>query len=160
MFTLAISFDHFQFHGPNIPDSYEILLFYSTGLYFHHESSTIGCCFCFGSVSSFFLELFLHWFLVACWAPTDLGSSSFSVLSFCLFILFTGFLRQEYWSGYLLGASVGNPARGKFMRKGAWQKAKTGSGLRSPPWVFSSIYPQNQNLTALLYYAFHQLLWH
>ena len=99
MFTLAISFDHFQFHGPNIPDSYEILLFYSTGLYFHHESSTIGCCFCFGSVSSFFLELFLHWFLVACWAPTDLGSSSFSVLSFCLFILFTGFSRQEYWSG-------------------------------------------------------------
>ena len=33
------------------------------------------------------------------WAPTDLGSSSFSVLSFCLFILFMGFSRQEYWSG-------------------------------------------------------------
>ena len=30
---------------------------------------------------------------------TDLGSSSFSVLSFCLFILCTGFSRQEYWSG-------------------------------------------------------------
>ena len=27
------------------------------------------------------------------------GSSSFSVLSFCLFILFVGFSRQEYWSG-------------------------------------------------------------
>ena len=27
------------------------------------------------------------------------GSSSFSVLSFCLFILFMGFSRQEYWSG-------------------------------------------------------------
>ena len=27
---------------------------------------------------------------------TDLGSSSFSVLSFCLFILFMGFSRQEY----------------------------------------------------------------
>ena len=24
-------------------------------------TSTTGCCFCFGSVSSFFLELFLHW---------------------------------------------------------------------------------------------------
>ena len=54
-------------------------------------TSIIGCCFCFGSIPSFFLELFLHWSPVAYWAPTDLGSSSFSVLSFCLFILFMGF---------------------------------------------------------------------
>ena len=60
--------------------------------------STTGCCFCFGLVSSFFLELFLHWYPVACWVPTDLGSSSFSILLFCLFILFMGFSRQEYWS--------------------------------------------------------------
>ena len=39
------------------------------------------------------------WFLVAYWAPNDLGSSSFSILSFCLFILFMGFSRQEYSSG-------------------------------------------------------------
>ena len=44
--------------------------------------STTGCCFCFGTVSSFFLELFLHWSPVAYWAPTDLGSASFSVTSF------------------------------------------------------------------------------
>ena len=62
-------------------------------------TSTTGCCFCFGSVSLFFLELFLHWSPVAYLAPTDLWSSSFSVLSFCLFILFMGFSRQEYWSG-------------------------------------------------------------
>ena len=62
-------------------------------------TSTTGCCFCFGSVSSFFLELFLHWSQVAYSAPTNLGSSSFSVLSFCLFILFMGFSRQEHWSG-------------------------------------------------------------
>jgi len=61
-------------------------------------TSTTGCCFCFGSTSSFFLELFLHWSPVAYWAPTNLGSSSFTVLSFCLFILFMGFSRQEYWS--------------------------------------------------------------
>ena len=61
--------------------------------------STTGCCFCFSSIPSFFLELFLHWSLVAYCAPTDLGSSSFSVLSFCLFILFMGFSRQEYWCG-------------------------------------------------------------
>ena len=54
-------------------------------------TSTTGCCFCFGSISSFFLELFLHWSPVAYWAPTDLESSSFSVLYFCLFILFMGF---------------------------------------------------------------------
>ena len=44
-------------------------------------TSTTGHCFCFGSVSSFFLVLFLHSSLVAYWAPTNLGSSSFSVIS-------------------------------------------------------------------------------
>ena len=57
-----------------------------------------GCCFCFGSVSSFFLELLLHWSPVTFWAPTDLGSSPFSVLSFCLFI-------QEWWL-HFTGAAV------------------------------------------------------
>ena len=46
--------------------------------------STTGHCFCFGSIPPFFLELFLHWSPVAYWAPTNLGSSSFRVLSFCL----------------------------------------------------------------------------
>ena len=48
--------------------------------------STTGCCFSFVSIPSFFLELFLHWSPVAYWVPTDLGSSSFSVLfafSYC-----------------------------------------------------------------------------
>ena len=69
-------------------------------------ASTAGCCFCFGSITSFFLELFLHWSPVAYWAPTDLGSSSFNVLSFCLFILFMGFSRQEYWSGLPFSSPV------------------------------------------------------
>ena len=38
------------------------------------------------SIYSFFLDLFLHWSPVAYWAPTDLGNSSFSILSFYLFI--------------------------------------------------------------------------
>ena len=62
-------------------------------------TSTTGYCFCFGSNPSFFLELFLHCSPVAYWAPTDLGSSSFSILSFCLFILFMWISRQEHWSG-------------------------------------------------------------
>ena len=73
--------------------SFQMSQFSSGGL-------SIGvCCFCFGSLSSFFLELFLHWSPVLYWVPTNLGSSSFSILSFCLFILFMGFSRQEYWSG-------------------------------------------------------------
>ena len=46
---------------------------------------TTGCCFCFGHIPSFFLELFLHWSPVANWAPTDQGSPSFSVVSFFAF---------------------------------------------------------------------------
>ena len=51
--------------------------FYSIRLYIHHLHIRTGCCFWFGSISSFFLELFLHSFLVAYWAPSDLGISSF-----------------------------------------------------------------------------------
>ena len=60
----------------------------------HHQTllpspvtSTTGCCFCFHCISSFFLELFLHSSPVTCWTPTNLRDSSFSVISFCLFIL-------------------------------------------------------------------------
>ena len=51
-------------------------------------------------------SFWLHFFILsgvisplfsrAYWAPTNLGSSSFSALSFCPFILFMGFSRQEY----------------------------------------------------------------
>ena len=63
-------------------------------------TSTTGHYFCFDSVSSFFLELFLQSSPAAYYrVPTDLGSSSSSVLSFCLFILFMEFSKQEYWRG-------------------------------------------------------------
>ena len=71
-------------------------------------TSTTECCFCFDSISSFFLELFLHCSPIAYWAPIDLGSSSFSVLYFCLFISFMGFSRQEYWSGLTFPSPVGH----------------------------------------------------
>ena len=53
--------------------------------------STTGRHSCFGSASSFLLELFICCSPVAYWAPANLGSSSFSILSFCLFIWFMGF---------------------------------------------------------------------
>ena len=68
--------------------------------------STTGCCFCFGSIPLFFLELFLRSPWIAYWSPTNLESSSFSVLSFCLFILLMGFSRQEYWIGLPLHSTV------------------------------------------------------
>ena len=36
----------------------------------------------------------------------DLGSRSYRILSFCLFILFMGFSRQEYWSHLLFPSPV------------------------------------------------------
>ena len=61
-------FDHFQFaliHGPNIPGSYAICSLQHQTLLLSPVPSTTGYCFCFGSIRSFFLELFLHWSPVA-----------------------------------------------------------------------------------------------
>ena len=80
-------------------------------------TSTAGYCFCFGSIPSFFLELFLHWSPVAYWATTDLGSSSFSILSFCLFILFMGLSRQEYWSGLPFPSAVDHNKLWKILKE-------------------------------------------
>ena len=82
--------EHFQLtliHGPNIPCFCAVLFFTVLGFISITNHITTGHCFRFGSVSSFFLELFLHSSPVVYWAPTDLGSSSFNVISFCLFIL-------------------------------------------------------------------------
>ena len=59
-------------------------------LFLSPVTSRTGYCSCFGSIPSF---------PSAYWTPTNLGSSSFSILSFCLFILFMVFSRQEYWCG-------------------------------------------------------------
>ena len=64
--------------------------------------STTGHHFHFGPDTSFFLELLVIAFcpsLVSYWTPSNLGDSSSSVICFCLFILFMGFLQQEYKCG-------------------------------------------------------------
>ena len=83
-------------------------------------TTTTGHCFLFGSVLSFFLELFLHWSPVAYCTLTDLGSSSFSILSFCLFILFMGFSRQEYWSGLPFPSPVDYVLSELWLRQSLW----------------------------------------
>ena len=65
------------------------------------DTSTAEHRFCFGLAASFFLKLWviaLRSSPVAYWTPSDLGGLSSHVISFCLFILFIGLLRQEYWN--------------------------------------------------------------
>ena len=104
MFTLAIS----CLTTSNLPWfmdlTFQVLMHYCS---LQHQTlfpspvrSTAGCCFVLAlSLHSSWSYFSTDLHPVAYWVPTDLGSLSFSVLSFCLFMLFTGFSRQEYWSG-------------------------------------------------------------
>ena len=79
------------FQGP-IKLFFTVLVF--TFITSHFHNCTLVC---FGYLSLFFLELFLHSSPVAYWRPTNLGVH----LSVCfyLFILFMGFSRHKYWNG-------------------------------------------------------------
>ena len=76
-------FDHFQsawIHGPNIPVLYAYCPLQHWTLLSTPVISTTRHCFCLGSISSFFLELYLHSSPVAYWAHTNMGSSSFTAI--------------------------------------------------------------------------------
>ena len=82
-----------------IPGSYVMFSLQHWTLLSPPDTFTFERYFHFGSAASLFLELLviaLCSSLISYWTPSDLGSSPFSVISFCLFILFMGFLRQEY----------------------------------------------------------------
>ena len=83
MFTLAIS----VWPHPVYLDLFNTVLS-ALELLSPPDTATSGCHFCFGSASSFFLNLFLGYSPIVYWIPTDLGGSSFSVICFCLFIIF------------------------------------------------------------------------
>ena len=111
MFTLAISclttsnlpwFVDLTFHFPM-----QCCFLQHWTLLLSSVTSTTGHCFHFGSISSFFLELLLHSSPVVYWAPTNLGSSSFSVVSFT-FSFCSFFSKQEHWSGLPLSSLVDN----------------------------------------------------
>ena len=68
------------------------------------DTSTTEHHFCFGPTSSFFLELLVNCSQIFPSSILDpnmksMRGSSSSVIHFCLFILFRGFSREEYWSG-------------------------------------------------------------
>ena len=68
-------------------------------------TSKAGCYFCFGSISSLFLVWFLHWSPVA-YGHLPTWGVHLCVISFFLFLLFMGFSRQEYWSGFPFASPV------------------------------------------------------
>ena len=73
---------------------------YSIGPCFYHQSHPqMGIVFVLAPSLHSFWSYFSIDLQQHIWAPTNPGSSPFSILSFCLFILFMGFSRQGYWSG-------------------------------------------------------------
>ena len=56
------------------------------------------------------------------------------------------------------GATTGDPTHDKGHAEETWQ-AKADQASRDPLNLLEHL-PQNQNLSVLLYYAFHQLFWH
>ena len=79
-------------------------------------TSSTGCYFCFGSISSFFLELFLHWSPVAYWSATDLGSSSFNVLSFLPFPTVHGDLKARILKWFAVPFSTDSCGKLYFLK--------------------------------------------
>ena len=83
------------------------IVLYIVGLYFPQQTHAhLGIVSAFTQSHSFLLDLFLYSSPVAYWAPINLGSSTLSVISFCLFILFMDFSRQECWGGLPIPSPV------------------------------------------------------
>ena len=137
MFTLAISY----LSTSNLP-WFTDLIFQVPKQYCSLQTllplpvtSTTGWCFCFGSVSSFFLWLFLRWSPVAYLSPTDLESSSFSVLSFCIFILQRW--TQKYKSQGLIGRRIQRSIIKVSLSRVSWTARRSNQSiLEDQLWVF------------------------
>ena len=108
MFTLAISFfDHFWFaliHGPKIPGFYAILLFTASdciSITSHIHNWVLFLLWLHLFILSGVISPLISRSILGIYRPGEFifQRPSFSVLSFCLLLLFMGFSRQEYWSG-------------------------------------------------------------
>ena len=106
VFTRYLPLDQFiLIHGPNIPSFYAILFFTASDFIStrHIHSWALFLLwpsqfFLSGSISNYPL-FFPSSILDTFWPGSGKGVSSSVVISFCLFILFMGFSRQEYWNG-------------------------------------------------------------
>ena len=86
-------------HGPDISGSYAILLFTASDLASitsHIHNCVLFLLWLHPFILSGVISPLISSSILGTYWP---GSCSFSILSFCLFILFMGFSRQEYWSG-------------------------------------------------------------
>ena len=88
--------------------------------------------FCFGPAASFFLGLLviLRSSPIACCTPSDLGNSSFAVISFCPFMQFMRFSQQVYW-GVCLCSSSGS----RFVRNLHWDPSVLGGPTWHGSWL-------------------------
>ena len=129
-FTLAISClttSLALIHGPDIPGSYEILLFTASDLASitsHIHNWVLFLPWLHPFILSRVISPLISSNILITYQP---GSSSFSILSFCLFILFMGFSRQEYWSGlpflspvYHLLSDLSTMTRPSWVAPRAW----------------------------------------
>ena len=95
-FTLAISYlttSNLPWHGRNIPGSCALLFFFSIRLYFHRQTHPqLDIVFALAQPFHSFWS-YLSAFLCSILGTIDLWSSSFRVISFCLFILLMGLSR-------------------------------------------------------------------
>ena len=102
-------------------------------------TSTTRCCFCFGSISSFFLELFLHWSPVAYWAPKEVHLSVSYLFAFSCCS----------WS-----------SQGKNTEVVCYSLLQwTMFCQNSPPWLFCLGWPYRSWLIVLLSYTRLWFMW-
>ena len=128
MFTLAVS----SSITSNLPWFQVPLQYcsYSIGLYFHHQTHPqTGIVSALAQPLRSFWSFSLHSSPVACWTSSDLWGSSLSVISFCLFILFMEFSRQEYWCGFPFPSPVDSGETKSGIQPLAAQKPIKKAGL-------------------------------
>ena len=105
IYSCHLLLNHIQFtliYDPNIPSSYGKLFFSALDFTFITKHIQNWGSFLLWPAISFFPELLVVVFCsfpAAYWMPSNLGDSSFSVISFSLFIQFMGFSWLVYWSG-------------------------------------------------------------
>ena len=109
VFTLAIffltSFNLLWFMDLTCQLPINIVL-YSIGLYFHHQSHPqLGIVF---AMAPSYHSFWNYFSTVLQQHIGHLGSSSFTVINFRIFILFMGLSKEENWSGLPFSLSVGH----------------------------------------------------
>ena len=108
VYSCHLLFDHFQFaliYGPNIPGSYAILLF--TASDFASITNHNWVLVFFGSMPSFFLELFLYWSLVAYLGTYPAAEFIFQCPIFSPFRTVHGVLKARILKWFAIPSSSG-----------------------------------------------------